>query len=111
MGLEIARKVVDLFRDLPADHHFFQQLTFMTADEMPDYQMLLQRLQDIPFGKVSEPDRDRMIGLTFSYIEPRHRFGLLNDDLVRRIVEARTSFYRGLPEDLKAAIERYDIET
>ena len=111
MGLEIARNVIDLFRDLPGDHPFFQQLTFMTADEIPDYQMLLQRLQDIPFAQVSEPDRDRIIGLTFSYIEPRHRFGLLNDDLMRRIVEARTSFYAGLPDDLKDAIERYDPES
>src|SRR5437588_2094450 len=111
MGLEIARNVVELSRDLPPDHPFFQQLTFMTADEIPDYQQLLQKLQDRPFGEVSEADRDRIVGLTFSYIEPRHRFGLLDDDLMRRIVEARTSFHRGLPEDLKTAIERYDIET
>jgi putative ABC transport system ATP-binding protein len=111
MGLEIARNVVELFRDLPPDHPFFQQLTFMTADEIADYQALLQKLQDRPFAKVSEADRDRMIGLTFFYIEPRHRFGLLDADLMKRIVEARTSFHESLPDDLKASIERYDPET
>ena len=45
MGLEIAANAVELFADLPPDHPFFQQLTFMTADEIPDYQVLLQRLQ------------------------------------------------------------------
>jgi putative ABC transport system ATP-binding protein len=111
MGLEIARNVVELFRDLPPDHPFFQQLTFMTADEIPDYQALLQKLQDRPFAEVAEADRDRIIGLTFSYIEPRHRFGLLDADLMKRIVEARRNFHEGLPDDLKDAIERYDPET
>jgi putative ABC transport system ATP-binding protein len=111
MGLEIARNVVELFRDLPPDHPFFQQLTFMSAEEIADYQTLLQKLQDIPFAQVSEADRDRIVGLSFSYIEPRYRFGLLDDALMQRIVEARTSFYQGLPDDLKGAIERYDPET
>ncbi len=94
MGLEIARNVVELFRDLPPDHPFFQQLTFMTSEEIPDYQALLQKLQDKPFAEVAEIDRNRIIGLSFHYIEPRHRFGLLNDDLMKRIVGARAKLLR-----------------
>ena len=45
MGLEIADSAIELFADLPPDHPFFQQLAFMTPDEIPDYQALLQRLQ------------------------------------------------------------------
>lgn len=108
MGLEIARNTVELFRDLPDDHPFFQQLTFMTSDELPDYQALLQRLQDKPFADVAAADRDRIIGVSFAYIEPRFRFGLLDDELMQRIVDARMSFHEGLPDALKGAIERYD---
>jgi putative ABC transport system ATP-binding protein len=111
MGLEIARNVVELFRDLPPDHPFFQQLTFMTADELPAYQALLQKLQDVPFERVSAADREQIIGLSFSYIEPRYRFGLLDPPLMHRIVEARQRFREGLPPELRAAIEPYDPET
>jgi putative ABC transport system ATP-binding protein len=111
MGIEIARNVVELFRDLPPDHPFFQQLIFMTADEIPDYQALLQRLQDKPFAQVAEADRQRIMKLTFSYVEPRYRFGLLDQDMMDRIVEARTAFHDNLPESLKGAIELYDPES
>ena len=45
MGLEIASNAIELFADLPPDNPLFQQLTFMTPEEIPDYQILLQRLQ------------------------------------------------------------------
>ncbi|MGE3831450.1 MAG: ABC transporter ATP-binding protein, partial [Parvibaculaceae bacterium] len=108
MGVEIARNAVELFRDLPPDHPFFQQLIFMSAEELPDYQALLQKLQDRPYNEVKEADRDKMMALSFLYIEPRYRFGLLDEGLMKRIVEARKAFHDGLPESLKSAIERYD---
>jgi putative ABC transport system ATP-binding protein len=100
-----------LFRDLPPDHPFFQQLIFMTADEIPDYQALLQRLQDRPFAQVAEADRQGIMKLTFSYVEPRYRFGLLDQEMMDRIVEARMAFHDNLPDSLKGAIELYDAES
>lgn len=44
MGVEVARNAVELFSDLPPDHPFFQQLTFMAADDIPAYQLLLNKL-------------------------------------------------------------------
>ena len=108
MGLEIADQAVELFADLPPDHPFFQQLSFMTAEEIPTYQSLMQRLKGRPFEAVAEEDRTPIITLSFAYIEPRHRFGLLSDELMARIVDARNRFYEDLPAELKAAIEPYD---
>ena len=42
-----------------------------------------------------------IITLSFAYIEPRHRFGLLTDELMDKIVEARARFYEGLPHELE----------
>lgn len=108
MGLEIASNAVELFQDLPPDHPFFQQLTFMTADDIPAYQILLQKLQGRGFEAASPEERSNIIRLSFSYIEPRHRFGLLNDELMAKIVDARARFHENLPDDLKEVIERYD---
>jgi putative ABC transport system ATP-binding protein len=110
MGIEIAENAVNLFSDLPPDHPFFQQLTFMTADDLPQYQVLLQRLKGKRFEDVSPDDQISIIRLSFLYIEPRHRFGLLTDELMQKIVDVRHDFHNGLPEDLADAIERYDPE-
>ncbi|HEY5817643.1 MAG TPA: ABC transporter ATP-binding protein [Mesorhizobium sp.] len=110
MGLEIADQAIDLFADLPPDHPFFQQLAFMTPDEIPVYQALLQKLKGKPYESVAREDRVAIISLSFSYIEPRHRFGLLTDELMDKIVQAREDFYRNLPPNMKHSIERYDPE-
>ena len=110
MGLEIADNAIELFADLPPDNPLFQQLTFMTPDEIPTYQQLLQKLQGRPYDAVSEEDRAQIITLSFAYIEPRHRFGLLTAELMDKIVEARNKIYAELPADLQGAIERYDPE-
>ena len=111
MGLEIAEQAIELFADLPPDHPFFQQLAFMTPEEIPTYQALAaeaegQALRECRAGR----PRRRSSSLSFAYIEPRHRFGLLTDELMAKIVKAREDFYAGLPEDLKDAIEPYDPE-
>ncbi len=109
-GLEIAANVVELFRDLPPDHPFFQQLTFMTADEIPDYQILLSKLQGRGIEQASDEERSRIITLSFAYIEPRHRFGILDDALMAGIVEARRQFHERLPAELMGSIEQYDAK-
>jgi putative ABC transport system ATP-binding protein len=110
MGLEIAENAVELFHDLPPDHPFFQQLTFMTADDIPTYQALLQKLQGRRFEDVTAAERSSIIRLSFAYIEPRHRFGLLSEQLMAKVVSARKQFHRNIPDDLAELIERYDIE-
>lgn len=108
MGLEIAETAVELFRDLPQDNPFFQQLTFMSAEDIPAYEELLQSLKGTTAEDASSKDRINIIRLSFAYIEPRHRFGLLTPELRDKIVQARESFYADLPEDLAAMIERHD---
>lgn len=108
MGMEIAQTAVELFRDLPPDNPFFQQLTFMSAEDIPFYEELLQKLQGVTAEEAETEDRISIIRLSFAYIEPRHRFGLLTPELKRRIIEARKAFYANIPDELAEVIERYD---
>lgn len=107
MGIEIARNAVELFSDLPPDHPFFQQLSFMKADDIPVYAALLNSI-DNNRAAVTDEDRAMMIRLSFDYIEPRHRFGLMPTELMGRIVAFRSAFHDGLPANLKEAVEMYD---
>ncbi|MCI1000421.1 ABC transporter ATP-binding protein [Brucellaceae bacterium VT-16-1752] len=110
MSLEIAENAIELFRDLPPDHPFFQQLTFMRPEDIPEYETLLQRVKGLSVDAVSDEDRVNIVRLSFSYIEPRHRFGLLTDALKAKILKARTRFLRDTPDDLRAVIEPYELD-
>lgn len=109
IGHDFARNTVELFSDLPEDHSFFQMLTYMKSEEVPDYAQLLQRVSD-GFDAASEADRRKLILLSLFYIEPRYRFGLLNDELRERIVLARRRFHESLDPETRSWIEPYDPE-
>ncbi len=110
LGVQVATNVVELFQDLPPDHPFFQQLDLMTAEEVPQYQSLLQKLQGRAFESVAEDDRMKITTLSFGYVEPLHRFGLLDDALMARIVAARAIYREQLPAGLSDRFEPYDPE-
>jgi putative ABC transport system ATP-binding protein len=110
MGREIAGTAIELFADLPPDHPFFEQLSFMTAEQIPDYQAALARVQGQTYQTSSEEDRREFIKLPFVYIEPRHRMGLIDEAMQARLIEARRRFHDGLPAELAAVIEFYDPE-
>jgi putative ABC transport system ATP-binding protein len=105
-GVEIARNVVEIFGELPRDHALWQQQTLMRADDLPMYQAVLARLDK--GGAVAPADRAAMIRLSFGYVEPRHRFGLMTDDIRDASVAFRRAFLDGLPSDLAEVIEPYD---
>ena len=111
MGIEMASTAIELFADLDPGHPFFEQLSFMTAEEMPDYQIALTRLKGLTLQDIPEADRQKFVRLAFGYTEPRHRMGLLDDDLRAKLLIARSAFRQELPERLQTLIEFYDPES
>lgn len=108
MGLSIAETTLELFQDLPRDHPFFERLSYMEPDDIPKFQALLARLRGKTFDEASPEDRIAIIRLSFLYIEPQHRFGVLDESLMQKIVEVRELFHQGIPAHLQPLFERYD---
>jgi putative ABC transport system ATP-binding protein len=108
MGYTIAENLVEIFGDLPGDHPFFQQLPFLSAEDIPGYQQMLQRLQGKGYEEATEAERRAMLRLSFFYVEPRHRFGLLTPEIMDKIVEVRHVFQADLPDKLRSFIELYE---
>jgi putative ABC transport system ATP-binding protein len=107
MGLNIARTLAELLGDLPPDHPLFQEQTLMGADDVPEFQQLLSRID----GKGAAPtpeERQRLQRLSFAYVEPRFRFGLLTADLMQAIIAFRAAFRDTMPEGLRPAFDPYD---
>lgn len=108
LGRAFARATVDIFEGMEQNPEMLQWLTYMTPEELPEFEQLLARTTNGGQEKASPSDRERLIRLSFAYIEPRYRFGLLTDELRARLVEGRQTLHRDMPEDLKAQVQRYD---
>ncbi len=110
-GIELAETTIGLFQDLPPDHEFFNQITFMNADQLPEIATLLKRAGQAGAASLSEEERYQFIEMTFSYVEPQLRMGLVDDALKQKVLAARERFKQSLPADMADAISFYDTGT
>jgi putative ABC transport system ATP-binding protein len=110
MGLSIAETMVELFSGLSPDNPLFEQYSFISADELPNVRLLLQRLGGKGVEAVPEADRVRLMTLPLRYIEARHRLGLIDAEMEERLLAARRAFASHLPEALRGAVEFYDFQ-
>jgi ABC-type multidrug transport system fused ATPase/permease subunit len=109
IGREVATTMIELFADLPPGHEFFEQFSFISSEDLPEFQALLSRVE----GRttMSPADRARLLTLPFKLIEARHRLGLLDDKVKASVLEARRVFHEELPESAQNAIEFFDPNT
>ncbi len=106
MGVAIASNLKDIFADVPPGHPLFRRFSLITPDALPDY---LRRLARLPAdGRLSEADSVAFLALTLAYVEPRMRFGLLDEAMTQRLVGARTIVQRHMHGDHDCDVESYD---
>jgi putative ABC transport system ATP-binding protein len=106
IGREVATTMIELFADLPPGHEFFEQFSFISSEDLPEFQALLSRIEGR--ATMSPEDRARLLTLPFKLIEARHRLGLLDDNIKARVLEARRVFRQELPASSQHAIEFFD---
>ena len=110
LGRAIAALMIELFRDLPAGHEFFERFSFIDSDNLPEYQRILNNVAANGLNSLNETDRASLMGLPFKLIPARHRLGLLSDDIGEKILLARRMFAETLPEQMKGDIAFFDAE-
>ena len=108
MGRKVAETMVELFSGLPPGHQFFEQFSFISSDDLPEFQALVTRTEGMEPASMSAEDRARLLTLPFKLINARHRLGLIDDAFEKRILEARKLFAAELPEELRGSIEFFD---
>ena len=108
MGCEVARTMVELFADLPADHEFFLQFSFISPDDLPEYRTLLAKVGRSGEEGLNDEERQRFLALPFRLAPARHRLGLIDEAMQARLLEVRHAFAANLSQDLKSAISFFD---
>jgi len=107
-GHQVAATMVELFADLPPDHEFFQQFSFISSEDLPQYQAILGRVGKDNLDQLKPDERGRLMSLPFLIIPARHRLGIVTEEFQAQILEARRVFADNLPDELRGAIQIYD---
>ena len=110
MGRRIAETMVELFADLPPGHPFFEQFSFIDADDLPEFRALLGRIEKTHMAGLTRDDRAKLIAVSLPYVEARHRLDLVDEVIEERVLAARHAFAEHLPASLIGTVEFYDEE-
>jgi putative ABC transport system ATP-binding protein len=110
IGAQVARVMIELFAGLRPEHQFFEEFGFVSADDLPDFESILNRMERAGFESLLQPPRERLLSLAFKLIAARDPLDLIDEKMEQRILEARLVFAAGLPEDLRGAVEFFDVE-
>jgi putative ABC transport system ATP-binding protein len=108
MGARIGETMTEIFRGVPPGHPLFEQFSFISADELSEYERILRRRA--ARGTSNKDEQTQLIALPLAYIEPRHRLGLLDDALQERLVTARAAVRAMLERSDNPGVEFYEAD-
>jgi ABC-type multidrug transport system fused ATPase/permease subunit len=110
LGAGLAREMVEIFKDIPADHELFANFSLITATELPEYVRLVSRLERGVPEDLPADDQQRLIALSLRLIPARHRLGRIDAPFMAKVVAARRRFAETLPSALAGSFQPYDRE-
>ena len=108
IGIEVARTMVELFADLPPDHEYFEQFSFISLDDLPNFRASLQKVGHEGPAGLDDAERLRFLALPFRLSPARHRLGLIDERMQALILEARGTFADRLPDALQGSVAFFD---
>jgi ABC-type thiamine transport system ATPase subunit len=107
IGRQIAAMMTEMFADLPPDHPFFEQFSFIGASDLPEFAAILGTIES-GGGSLRPEQQHKLLSLPFKLIAARHRLDVLDDAMQQRLLEARRVFRRELPPEAQGQIEFFD---
>src|SRR6266446_3487735 len=107
-GREVAATMTEMFAGLPAEHEFFEQFSFISANDLPEFAAILSTTENAGAKALTPEQRRKLLSLPFKLIVARHRLGVLDDAMQQRLLEARRAFRAELPAEARGQIEFFD---
>jgi putative ABC transport system ATP-binding protein len=107
-GREIAATMTEIFADLPPDHEFFEQYSFINADDLPEFATILSAIDGGDLKALTEEQRHKLLSLPFKLIAARHRLDVLDERMQQRLLEARRVFRADLPAEAGHQVAFFD---
>ncbi len=107
-GRDVASLMVELFADLPPGHQFFEQYSFISSDDLPEFQGIVTRIGREGMAALRPEERTMLLSLPFVVSPARHRLDAITPEIKEGVLRARRRFADALPETLAGAVEFFD---
>ena len=111
MGRKVASLMIELFQDLPPGHEYFERFSFISAEELPAFQVILNASASDGVSALSEDQRVQLLQLPFGLTRSKHRLGLIEDEMENRLLAARKVFGEDLPSNMISKISFFERNT
>jgi putative ABC transport system ATP-binding protein len=108
IGAQVARMMIELFASLRPEHEFFEEFSFISADDLPVYEGILKRMEAAGVEALLQPPRERLLSLALKLVAARDPLELIDENIQQRILEAHRVFAAGLPAELRGSVEFFD---
>lgn len=108
IGRGAAQTMVELFADLPPGSALLDEYSFLSAEEIPQFQQIVARAEQGGVDKLPAADRAALLALSLRLVPKRHRLGLFNDEVSTRVLAARKALADAFPEKIAASFARFD---
>jgi hypothetical protein len=98
MGGRVAATMIELFADLPPEHEFFRQFSFVSADDIREYSAIMLVKDGGAATGLTDDQRTKLLSLPLKLIPARHRLDVIDEAMQQRLLEARRVFARICPQ-------------
>lgn len=93
-GAKVAALMVEIFADVAPDSELFEQYSFISPEDLPEFGKLVSEYNKGKMAAIADRDKARLLALTFRIVTSRHRLGVIDESMRRRLVDARNEFSR-----------------
>jgi len=110
-GRKMAATGAEIFRDLPPGHDFFERFSFISSDDLPEFESILRRIDQHGIANLEDRYREKLMVLPFKLVLAQHHIGLIDEEMKEQLLAARRAFASGLPENLRGAVQFFDKDS
>lgn len=109
IGIECAKLMSEIFRDLPSGHPFFEQYSFVDEDILSTLKTIIRKLGSEESDPLESGDRNLLLSLPFKIIPQRHRLGIVSNLDKDNIVKLRIYLREEHAEIFETKIASFDV--
>ncbi|MCL6414841.1 ABC transporter ATP-binding protein/permease [Aestuariirhabdus sp. Z084] len=92
IGYKVAETMIELFSDLEPGNEIFEQFSFISAEDLPEYQSLVNKYPIEKAGSLPHRSQVKLLALFMKLVPARHRLGLIDESIQKHLVEVRKEF-------------------
>ncbi len=110
IGLNIARTFIEMFAELPSTTTLFDAAVGLTPEQLEKLRRIVTRVDASGLESLAPEERDELLALSLDYAEPRYRFGVMNGDVAKKVLEMRHRLQQSVASIVPSPIIRHEFK-